>query len=218
MARKEFELTHAVLRYVASCLSEGDWPALRDIGIGPREADALRGISLSELINLERKLAGHVLHVELDREAFWTVVDQIRREAKMQQLRMELISHDAPSDMMQALFGMGVKEYTFARRVLGAPPGVGRPPELTAEQERTVWLAWEKLGQEPSLVSPKAWLELAETTKLPLRLIWRVTQRWREDADDETVTPPWSRTAERPADPRGAMAPCRQNTPLRQTR
>lgn len=196
MARKEFELTHAVLRYLASCLSEGDWPALRDMGIGPREAEALRGISLSELTNLERKLAGHVLHVELDRKAFWTVVDQIRREAELQQLRMELIRLDAPADMMQALFGMGMKEYTFARRVLGAPPGVGRPPEPTEEQARAIWLAWQKLGQEPRLAPPNIWITLANTTNLPLRLIWRVTQRWCGAEDDEAADRLWSRTTE----------------------
>jgi hypothetical protein len=191
MARKEFELTHAVLRYLASCLSEGDWSALRDMGIGPKEAEALRGISLSELTNLERKLAGHVLHVEMDRDAFWTVVDQIRRESELQQLRMELISLDAPSDMMQALFGMGVKEYTFARRVIGAPPGVGRPPEPTEAQARVIWLAWESLGKEPSLASPRVWLDLAKNIDLPLRLIWRVTQRWYGAGDDEAANPPW---------------------------
>jgi hypothetical protein len=192
MARKEFELTHAVLRYLASCLSEGDWSALRDMGIGPKEAEALRGISLSELTNLERKLAGHVLHVELDRDAFWTVVEQIRRESELHRLRMRLISLDAPSDMMQALFGMGVKEYTFARRVIGAPPGVGRPPEPTEEQAREIWLAWESLGQEPSMVSPRVWLELAESMELPLRLVWRVTQRWYGTNDDEAANPPWA--------------------------
>ncbi|MGD9171982.1 MAG: DUF2857 domain-containing protein [Candidatus Thiodiazotropha sp.] len=194
MARKEFELTHAVLRYLASCLSEGDWSALRDMGIGPKEAEALRGISLSELTNLERKLAGHVLHVELDRDAFWTVVEQIRRESELHRTRMQLISLDAPSDMMQALFGMGVKEYTFARRVIGAPPGVGRPPEPTEEQARVIWLAWESLGLEPSLAPPKVWLELAKNLDLPLRLIWRVTQRWYDADDDEAANPPWTST------------------------
>jgi hypothetical protein len=197
MARKEFELTHAVLRYLASCLSEGDWSALRDMGIGPNEAEALRGISLSELTNLERKLAGHVLHVELDRDAFWTVVDQIRRESELHRTRMQLISLDAPSDMMQALFGMGVKEYTFARRVIGAPPGVGRPPEPTEEQARVIWLAWESLGLEPSLAPPKLWLELAKDLDLPLRLIWRVTQRWYDADDDEAANPPWTSTDDR---------------------
>jgi hypothetical protein len=197
MARKEFELTHAVLRYLASCLSEGDWSALRDMGIGPKEAEALRGISLSELTNLERKLAGHVLHVELDRDAFWTVVEQIRRESELHRTRMQLISLDAPSDMMQALFGMGVKEYTFARRVIGAPPGVGRPPEPTEEQARVIWLAWESLGLEPSLAPPKVWLELAKNLDLPLRLIWRVTQRWYGADDDEAANPPWTSTDNR---------------------
>lgn len=197
MARKEFELTHAVLRYLASCLSEGDWSALRDMGIGPKEAEALRSISLSEMTNLERKLAGHVLHVELDREAFWTVVDQIRRESELHGLRMKMISLDAPSDMMQALFGMGVKEYTFARRVIGAPPGVGRPPEPTEEQAREIWLAWESLRQEPSMVSPGVWLDLAEKMDLPLRLLWRVTQRWYGTSDAEVANPPWASSGER---------------------
>jgi hypothetical protein len=192
MARKEFELTHAVLRYAASCLSEGDWSALRDMGIGPKEAEALKDITISELTNLERKLAGHVLRVELDRDAFWTVVGQIRREAELQQLRMEFVQLDAPSDMMQVLFGMGVKEYTFARRVLGAPPGVGRPPEPTEVEARAVWLAWEKLGLEPNLATPAVWRELAQETGLPLRLIWRVTQRWCGADDDEAATAPWS--------------------------
>jgi len=192
MARKEFELTQAVLRYVASCLSEGDWSALRDMGIGPKEAEALMTISLSELTNLERKLAGHVLRVELDREAFWTVMDQIRREAELQQLRMKLIRLDAPADMMQALFGMGVKEYTSARRVIGAPPGVGRPPEPSEDQARAVWLAWRKLGQEPGLAPPEVWIDLAEETSLSLRLIWRVTQRWFGTEEDEAANPPWT--------------------------
>ena len=197
MARKEFELTHAVLRYLASCLSDGDWSALRDMGIGPKEAEVLSGISLSELTNLERKLAGHVLRVELDRDAFWVVVDQIRRESELQRLRMELISLDAPSDMMQMLFGMGVKEYTFARRVVGAPPGVGRPSEPTEEQARAIWLAWEALGQAPNLVPPRVWAELAESTDIPLRLIWRVTQRWYGTEDDEAANPPWVRSDNR---------------------
>lgn len=195
MARKEFELTHAVLRYAASCLSEGDWSALRDMNVGPKEAEALKGLTLTELTNLERKLAGHVLRIQLDREAFWAVMNQIRREAELQQLRMEFVRLDAPSDMMQSLFGMGVKEYTFARRVLGAPPGVGRPPEPTEEEARAVWLAWERLGLEPSLASPATWLRLAKETALSLRLIWRITQRWCDSKDEEAAGPPWSSAA-----------------------
>jgi hypothetical protein len=99
--------------------------------------------------------------------------------------------------MMQALFGMGVKEYTFARRVIGAPPGVGRPPEPTEEQARVIWLAWESLGLEPSLAPPKVWLELAKNLDLPLRLIWRVTQRWYGADDDEAANPPWTCTDNR---------------------
>ena len=191
MARKEFELVRAVLGYMASCLAEGDWAALRDMGVGPKEAEALKDITLSDLTNLERKLAGHVLRIELDRDAFWAVVGQIRREAELQQLRMAFIRLDAPSDMMQALFGMGVKEYTFARRVLGAPPGVGRPPEPTEDEGRAVWLAWEKRGIQPPCATPALWRELTEETGLPLRLIWRVTQRWCDGEDDEAVNVPW---------------------------
>ncbi|HSH28955.1 MAG TPA: STY4526/YPO1902 family pathogenicity island replication protein [Thiohalobacter sp.] len=190
MASKEFELTHAALRYITACLIECDWSALRDMEIGPREAQALQDISLTELIQLERRLAGHVLQVKVDRAAFWAVMDQIRDEGRHRQLRLDLIRLGAPAEMMQALFGMPVKEYTAARRVLGAPPTVGRPPEPSEEEARAVWLAWEQLGQAPSLSPSPAWLDIAEITGLPLRLIWRVTQRWCATEADETPTPP----------------------------
>lgn len=188
MAKKEFEVARSILGYAAACIADGDWPALREMGIGPKEAEALKDLTLAEMAMLERRLSGHMLHVHLDRAAFWAVMGQIRHDADHRRQRMEFVELDAPADMMQSLFGMGPKEYSFARRVLGAPAGVGRPVEPTEEEARAVWLAWEELGIEPGLAAPAIWRRLAERTGLPLRMVWRVTRRWC-DGDGGTAAP-----------------------------
>ena len=180
MAKKEYELTFAVLRYAADCLHEGDWPALRDLGFGPREAEALKDLTLSELGLLARRLAGHALKAQLDRPAFWAVMDQVRWEHEHRALRMELIRRDAPAEMMQALFGMGAKEYAACRRAQEMPPSVGRPPEPDEETARKVWLAWQDAGCEPERARPDHWLAVADATGVPLRVVWRLVQRWLE--------------------------------------
>ncbi len=189
MARKEFELAEAVLSYAAGCMSEGDWPALRDMGFGPQEAEALQELTFLEFAALARKLAGHVLQVQLDRTAFWVVMRQVRYEAARQRLRAEFIRADAPSDMMEALFGMGPKEYARVRRALGAPPGVGRPAEADEETARRIWLAWSAADTEPDGASPEQWLDVARQADAPLRTVWRLGQRWRDAGEGPSDSP-----------------------------
>jgi hypothetical protein len=179
MAHKEYELTHSVLRYAAACLREGDWHALRDLGFGPQETEALEEIRIADLALLEHKLSGHVLRVKLDSAAFQLTMDQLKHETERRSTIMECIRRDAPAEMMQTCFGMGVKEYTQARRIIGAPSGVGRPNAATDEEARVVWLAWEQLGRDPSEAMPDDWLRIAIDTGISLRLIWGLAQRWK---------------------------------------
>ena len=180
MAEKEYELTYAVLRYAADCLQEGDWPALRDLGFGPKEIEALRNLTLAELGLLARRLAGHALKARLDRPAFWAVLDQVRWEHEHRALRMEFVRRDAPAEMMQALFGMGAKEYAACRRAAEMPPSVGRPSEPDEETAHRVWQAWQDAGVEPGQAGPRDWLAVADATGVSLRVIWRLVQRWME--------------------------------------
>ena len=42
MARSEYEITHAAIRYATACMLDGNWHALREMGFGHRECDACR--------------------------------------------------------------------------------------------------------------------------------------------------------------------------------
>lgn len=181
MARKEYELTNAVLRYATSCTREGDWSALRDMNIGDREAEALRNLTLGELTLLERKLDGHILRVQLDRAAFWMVLDQVRRESQLQAAKLELVRRNAPAEMMESLFGMGQKEYVACRRSIRAPRGVGRPPEPDEETTSRIWMVWKRVAGDTGWPRPDQWTEIADETGASLRIIWRLAQRWLEE-------------------------------------
>jgi hypothetical protein len=149
MARKEYDLTQAVLRYAAACAREGDWTALRDIGFGQRAAETLDALTLGELQRLECKMHGHILQVRLDREAFWHVIQQIERETRWTRVKRELLRRDAPAEMMESLFGMGHKKYTACRKLVGAPRAVGRPAEPDEATAHRMWLAWNARAGNP---------------------------------------------------------------------
>lgn len=181
-----YELTHAVLRYASACARTGDWSALRDMGFSEAEVDALHGLSLGELAALERGIAGHVLRVELDRPAFWLVVEQVRRQSRDETMKLELIRRDAPAEMMERLFGMGMKEYSACRRRLRAPRGVGRPPEPDEATARDVWLAWKQLqkGRRNAHLDPAGWIALQDQTGASLRVVWRLVGRWMAEVEN----------------------------------
>jgi len=151
------------------------------MGFTDPELRALGELTLSEICLLERKVDGHVLRVQLDRAAFWIVVEQVRRESETHKLKNKLIRKDAPSEMMEALFGMGAKEYAACRRAIRAPRGVGRPSEPDEETARRVWLCWQRIGDGSRLARPDDWLRITEQTGVSLRVVWRLAQRWCHD-------------------------------------
>ena len=55
MARSEYEITHAAIRYATACMLDGNWHALREMGFGHRECDALQDLTLADLAALERR-------------------------------------------------------------------------------------------------------------------------------------------------------------------
>ena len=176
---KETDLTRSFLIYAASCLRQGDLSALRDIGFTEREADAVGKLTIRQLALLEEKLEGGLLRASLDSEAFWCFIAQLEREEELDGIKVELARRDAPWEMMRRLFGTGQRQYAALRNRVEAPAGVGRPKEPDEESIRVVWLAWERIvgGGEPR---PAQWLQIAEETGVPLRILWRLGQGWQE--------------------------------------
>ncbi len=181
---KESDLVTAIPMYAIRCLAECDYPALRNMNFGPREIEALREMSLSDLYRVE-SLRVHCLQIGLDRQVYWPMMDHLRQQRESEETQQTLIAADAPLEMMQTLFGLGPREYSRMRRALSVDPSVGRPPELDEESTHRLWHAWvDRVGEDESgLLSPTIYLELHTETGLSMRAIWNLTQRWDQYGD-----------------------------------
>lgn len=188
MVRHEFEITHATIRYAMQCMQESNWHALREMGFGPRECEAVAGLTLADLSALAQRVHGHVLKVQLEPALFWQALKHIKQESTQQHTVTDLIQRDAPADMMHVLFGMGEKTYTRMRHQLHVSIGVGRPAELHRD---TIMALSAILDRFDMPLSPADWLEVADETGLSLRDMWREYRRWHmpshsSDSDGES--------------------------------
>ncbi len=147
---KEADLTTSVLMYAIRCLAEGDQSALRAIGFGPREIDALQDLNIADLYRVEA-IRAHCLRVDLNRQVFWHMVEHIKQLRASEELQQTLIKADAPQEMMHALFGVSAKEYTRWRRLMTLEPAVGRPAEPDEEKTHALWEAWKARVKDEEL-------------------------------------------------------------------
>src|SRR5210317_887506 len=183
---KEAELITAVLLYATRCTAEADQSALRAMGFGPREIEALERLNVADLYRFDA-LCAHCLRVDLNREVFWHVVEQIKQLGESQELQQTLIKGDAPQEMMQSLYGLSAKEYTRWRRLLTLEPAVGRPAEPEDEKAHALWDAWQARVNDDAieLLSGEDYLALKSATGVELRSIWQLTQRWAQFGNPE---------------------------------
>jgi len=181
---KESDLVTAVLMYALRCLAEGDQAALLNMNFGPREIEALRTMTLSDLYRVE-SLRAHCLRIRLDRQVYWPMVDNLQRQRQSEEIQHNLIAADAPLEMMQTLFGFNAREYSRLRRSMSVDPAVGRPPEPDETTSHTLWAAWVARvdPDTPELLAPDDYLELHRETGIGLRAIWHLTRQWLEYGD-----------------------------------
>jgi hypothetical protein len=182
----EADLITAVLLYASRCLEEADQSALRAMGFGPKEIDALQHLNIADLNRL-KALRAHCLRVDLNREVFWYMVEHIKRLRASEELQQTMIKADAPQEMMQALFGLSAKEYTRRRRLMTLEPAVGRPAEPDEDTEHALWKAWKARvkGEEAELLTAEDYLALKADTDVELRAIWLLTRRWAKYGNPE---------------------------------
>jgi len=185
-ASKEADLITAVLLYAIRCLGEADQSALRAMGFGPREIDALQRLNIADLYHVEA-IRAHCLRVDLNREVFWHMVEHIKQLRASEELQQALIKSDAPQEMMQALFGVNAKEYTRWRRLMTLEPAVGRPAEPDEDTEHALWKAWKARvkGEYAELLTAEDYLALKAETDVELRTIWLLTRRWAQYGNPE---------------------------------
>ena len=177
-ATREADLVSSVLMYAIRCLAECDWVALRNMKFGPKEIEALRGMSMADLYRIE-SLRGHCLDIMLDRQAFWQMIEHLRSWRKSEETLQSLIAADAPQEMVEVLFGLKPRIYSRLRRNLSVEPSVGRPAEPDEASANRLWEVWSKRVQDSEgEPTPEAYLEIHQETGLAMRAIWNLTRRW----------------------------------------
>lgn len=174
MQTNESNLTLAALIYATNCLEQGDWAVLRDLNFGEQEIKALQALQFSDFLSVADRMDGHVLDIQLDRERFWLVLNDMKAERAAEKLKAELVYREAPVDMMRQLFGMTDRQYTaLRRRCRRGRRGAGRPAEPDTETMNTIWQAWHAHMDGKKPMSAHEWLKLSDDTGADCRTLWR---------------------------------------------
>lgn len=187
--KKETELMQAIVIYCRRCQDEGDMLALKEMGFGPKEVQALANLSSTDDIRLA-STRSHFLSISLNPEVYWRMIDYVNREKEKEKIIEDLILEDAPLPMIHFLTGMGSKEFTLKRRKLGlghAP--AGRPNIPDEDIAKQVWEAFEKIKGKDKNFDAKDFVEVYELLdkKIPHRVIWHLVRKWDLDGTLELL-------------------------------
>ena len=180
---KESELINAIIVYFHRCQEEGDYSALQEMGFGPSEVRALNSLSSADKLRLT-STKSHFLSIDLNQKIYWRMIDYILREKDKESVIDELISCDAPLQLMRSLTGMGNKQFNHRRRQFGMATQLpGRPPQPSMEVEKSVWLEVEKSLKNTASFGPEEFLNIFDGLKrqVSLRVIWSLIKEWEND-------------------------------------
>ena len=190
--RKETELVRAIIVYCQRCQEEGDIPALREMGFGPREVGALQALTTADALRLA-STRSHFLNIKIDTEVYWRMIDYVNREQDKRRLIEDMIRKEAPLPMMHALTGMGSKEFVLQRHKCGmGNSSPGRPAIPTPEVVDRVWTALQDSLTTNKVLGPEEFMEIYKSLKseVPLRVIWFLTRQWDRDGTLKVLTQP----------------------------
>ena len=189
--KKETELIHAIIVYCQRCQDEGDFPALIEMGFGPREVRALSSLSPKDALRLA-STRSHFLTITVNQEIYWRMIDYLNREKTKEELIDELISNCAPLPLMHALIGMSSKQFTLKRRQFGLGSSLpGRPTIPTEDVAEKVWNDLKPILERSKAMGPAEFLELygALQKEVPLRMIWHLFHQWDRDGTLKNFLP-----------------------------
>ena len=174
---KAGDFVAALLLYAMRCIEDGETETLHRMGFGPAEVEELATLRLADVNRIER-LKSH-LDIKVDGEAFAKMIRLIRTERLAAEWERELIRADAPFEMLRRLFGTSNREYVKFRRFYGLGSSVGRPREPTEAEQRRLWrkLATRIEHADGDVLSPAEYMAISRECGMPLRIVWRQSQR-----------------------------------------
>ena len=175
----EADLVSATLLYVLRCVSEGKREVLRKMQIGDKEIEEIKQLSAEDLTRFD-SLVTHCLNIELNQAAFWSAMNHVKMCRASDRTMQALLKADAPLAMMTHFYGLYANDYARLRKSLCDFSSVGRPPDISEEDSHRLWYAYTDLmkNRKRQEITAEEYLNLHQETNIPMRAVWRLTQRW----------------------------------------
>ena len=170
------ELIFNVLRYATRTLQQGDESALLLMGFEPEDVRAMEDLTVKHLQRLS-ELGAHFMDFRIDHDSLQKVVERLKDERGIDNLKDALLRAGAPLDLMHHYWGMTSRDCSARRRVLGVVTPVGRPLRLSDEALEQLWHTW--VGLDAIEDERERHLELARRSGHSLTVIWPVVLGWQ---------------------------------------
>lgn len=98
-----------------------------------------------------------------------------------------LLRLGASTELISKFFGLTHQEIALRRSVIGLPKRKGRHPVLSEEQDVNLWKRWfsavkeQEVDTNDDMGMLNIAADLAETTGLPLSVIWSAVRGWIDE-------------------------------------
>jgi len=174
-------LNQAVIAQALFDLRNGQLRRCRTMGFAEDVLEALKNPTLLSMlsnasvswcsVSVDYAVLARLLNQAQALEAEITTVDR-------------MLKLGASTEMVSHFYGLTHQEVALRRELLGLVGRKGRHPVLDEQQDIDLWQQWQTLTKErpidpmddTTLLLPA--MELAETTSLPLAVVWAAIKSW----------------------------------------
>lgn len=177
-------LNQAVIAQALHDLRNGQLRRAKSMGFDDEDLDALKHPAMaSVLANASVSWCSVVVNRDVLRRLLHQIEDVTREVAKIDRL----LRLGASTELISRFFGLTHQEVALRRSVIGLPKRKGRHPVLTEEQDIDLWKRWSAAVKEQAIDSHDDMgmlgiaADLAETTGLPLSVIWNTLRGWIDE-------------------------------------
>lgn len=177
-------LNQAVIAQALHDLRNGQLRRAKSMGFDDEDLDALKKPAMASI--LANALVSWC-SVSVNRDVLRRLLHQAGDLAREIESIDRLLRLGASTDLISRFHGLTHQEIALRRAVIGLPKRKGRHPVLTEQQDGELWTAWSAmvserkvdLNDETAMLSVAA--DLAETTNLPLSVIWNAIRGWIDE-------------------------------------
>jgi hypothetical protein len=180
------EFTLNLLILITRMAAQGDYPAMRQLGIRYDQVDKLQSLSTQEIQQMAMVSKARFVSIQVDPDALDTAIALGHKRVAQHNLIIAMLKAGASKTMMTQLFGMTSTQTTDLRRFIALPKSDGRPAIPNEQQQASLWQAWQQLCHDEIDITGQL-LDLHEKTGLRINAIWPLMQAWSQSVTEKML-------------------------------